>query len=166
MYIRKITLENIKAFSKFTWQLNKDEDPAGWHVLLGDNGAGKSTFIKSAALALLGVDQAYMTRIQFNSWIRKGGDLASIKLDICADKQFDQGGQTKGDFKVPLIFCLSDYPIKNIQGRFCNLILVVFHSSMVFVQICSECRVMSTAIQSLVASKQFLSKSSKTFSFL
>jgi hypothetical protein len=94
LYIRKITLENIKTFSKFTWQLEKDEDPAGWHVLLGDNGSGKSSFIKCAVLALLGVDEANKTRIAFESWISKGCDVGSVKLDICPAEGLDQWYET------------------------------------------------------------------------
>ncbi|MFT4927266.1 MAG: DNA repair exonuclease SbcCD ATPase subunit, partial [Phenylobacterium sp.] len=72
MYIHKIELEHIKSFNHFIWQLEKDEDPAGWHVLLGDNGAGKSSFIRAAALALIGIPEAHKTRTPFSEWVAKG----------------------------------------------------------------------------------------------
>ena len=66
MYIKKIELENIKSFKKFKWELDENEDPAGWHVLLGSNGAGKSTFIRSAAVALIGPIEALKSRAVFS----------------------------------------------------------------------------------------------------
>ncbi len=90
MYIKKIVLEHIKSFNQFTWQLDENEDPAGWHVLLGDNGAGKSSFIRSAALALIGKEEAYKTRLPFASWVTKGQDEGQIILDIVPDYSVDK----------------------------------------------------------------------------
>ncbi|MEN9868025.1 MAG: hypothetical protein RL748_3615, partial [Pseudomonadota bacterium] len=42
MHITKIELENIKSLAHFIWELGDADARAGWHVFLGDNGAGKS----------------------------------------------------------------------------------------------------------------------------
>ena len=101
MYIKKIEFENLKSFKKFSWQLSDTKDPAGWHVLLGDNGAGKSTFIKAVALALMGIDEANKTRQDFAEWVRKGEHEARIGLDITQDMDNDswtgKGNIKKGD---------------------------------------------------------------------
>jgi ABC-type cobalamin/Fe3+-siderophores transport system ATPase subunit len=34
-----------------TWTIENSQ-AAGWHVIIGDNGSGKSTFLRSIALAL------------------------------------------------------------------------------------------------------------------
>lgn len=89
MYITRIELENLKSFEKFTWQLSPDENPAGWHVLLGDNGSGKSTFIKSAALALLSKDEAYKVRQDLSAWVRQNQEAAFIRLTILPHEELD-----------------------------------------------------------------------------
>ncbi|MCP4131269.1 MAG: AAA family ATPase [bacterium] len=106
MYVRKIELENIKSFSKFTWQLEAGESPAGWHVLLGDNGSGKSTFIRSAALALMGPDEGNKTRQDFSKWIKKDRESGFIRLEIIQDRKRDswsgQGKQIKGNLNFSI----------------------------------------------------------------
>ncbi|WP_222938748.1 AAA family ATPase [Pantoea agglomerans] len=82
MYIRKIHLENIKSFRNFIWHLEDDENPVGWHVILGDNGSGKSTFIKSASLALLGTTDANRTKVPFGEWVKQGSSAGFIRLEI------------------------------------------------------------------------------------
>lgn len=69
MYIEKLTLKNIRNFKEFCWVLNDDEPRAGWHVLLGDNGAGKSTIIKTCVLPLLHGDDISALRADLNSWV-------------------------------------------------------------------------------------------------
>ncbi len=56
MHIRKITLHvhDIKIFDGFCRSLEADEPAAGWHVLLGDNGSGKSSVLRACAIALMG----------------------------------------------------------------------------------------------------------------
>lgn len=95
MYIRKIHLENIKSFKNFIWQLDDIEQAAGWHVLLGDNGSGKSTFIRCASLALLGVTDALKTRIPFGEWIQQGNNSAFIRLEIEHTKIDNWSGKGK-----------------------------------------------------------------------
>ncbi|MCK5817776.1 MAG: AAA family ATPase [Psychromonas sp.] len=89
MYIKKIELENIKSFKKFKWDLSENEDPAGWHVLLGKNGAGKSTFIRSAAVALIGPIEALKSRAVFSDWVRKGEESGFIRIEITQDSMLD-----------------------------------------------------------------------------
>jgi AAA15 family ATPase/GTPase len=61
----------------------------GWHVLIGDNGAGKSSIIRSIALALIGELQAQGLTPNWNDWLSKNSDNGSIKLELVMDKQFD-----------------------------------------------------------------------------
>lgn len=80
MYVKKIELENIKTFKRFAFELDQDEDPAGWHVILGNNGAGKSTFIRAAAVGLMGPQEAIKSRHTFSEWVNKGAESESLRI--------------------------------------------------------------------------------------
>ena len=62
MYIESIKIDNIRSIRHFEM---KFENPAGWHVVIGDNGAGKSTFVKAVSLALVGAEKAIYLRQDF-----------------------------------------------------------------------------------------------------
>ncbi|HIF9467386.1 TPA: AAA family ATPase [Photobacterium damselae] len=101
MYIKKIELENVKSFKRFKWELSEEENPAGWHVLLGKNGSGKSSFIRSAAVALIGPVEALKSRTSFSDWVRKGEESGFIRIELIQDSQHDlwavKGKQNKNN---------------------------------------------------------------------
>lgn len=79
MYIQKAEIKNIRSIVDFEIEF---KNPAGWHVLIGDNGAGKSTIIRSLALALVGEKQAQGLRADWEDWLNKYEKKGSIKLQI------------------------------------------------------------------------------------
>jgi predicted ATP-binding protein involved in virulence len=79
MYINKVSIRDIKSISSFEMDFDK---PAGWHVLIGDNGAGKSSIVRSIALALIGPTDAQALRLPLITWIQKGKDNAEVSLMI------------------------------------------------------------------------------------
>lgn len=99
MYVKKIELENIKTFKRFSFELDQDEDPAGWHVILGNNGAGKSTFIRAAAVGLMGPQEAIKSRHTFYEWLNKGTESALIRMELIQDRFLDNWAQ-KGKQQV------------------------------------------------------------------
>jgi hypothetical protein len=87
MYIRRALIRNIRSIAELEWE---PEDPgAGWHVILGDNGAGKSSFLRSLALALIGPDEARAAGQDWNSWLRGGKDFGLVRIDIVRDIKYD-----------------------------------------------------------------------------
>lgn len=56
MYIRKVEVEDIKGIHHFVMDFTKCSK-AGWHVLIGDNGSGKTTILRVAAMGLLGPEE-------------------------------------------------------------------------------------------------------------
>jgi hypothetical protein len=86
MYIQKVHIENIRSIYQFEMEFKK---PAGWHVLIGDNGSGKSTIIQAISLALIGPEDIYAVRPNLNEYLRKGANLGSISLSISMDKDYD-----------------------------------------------------------------------------
>jgi predicted ATPase len=61
----------------------------GWHVILGDNGSGKTSFLRALSLALLGPEEAIAARQDWNAWIRHNTRKASVSIDVVADYEFD-----------------------------------------------------------------------------
>lgn len=93
MYIKEVKIENIRSVGKFEM---KFDQPAGWHVLIGDNGAGKSTIVRSIALALLNQDDIQATREDWEHWLNRDKQEGFIQLTIVPDKKYD-GGLTRDD---------------------------------------------------------------------
>lgn len=87
MYIDSIKIDNIRSIHHFEM---KFANPAGWHVVIGDNGAGKSTFVKAVSLALVGAENAIYLRQDFKKWIRIGSGIEEekkIELGIIRDNR-------------------------------------------------------------------------------
>lgn len=92
MYIKQITLKNIRGFANLQFDLSRpDGKYAGWTVFTGDNGSGKSTLLKAIAIGLVGKDTARSLQPSFHRWIRDGAGNAeaSIQLAIVRDKDDD-----------------------------------------------------------------------------
>jgi len=67
MFIQRVVIKNIKSIKHLT--LDFDNPINGWHVLLGKNGAGKSTILKAISLCFLGVKDGYALKQNFKNWI-------------------------------------------------------------------------------------------------
>lgn len=89
MYLGKVQLENIRGFEEFAWEVPAGEE-AGWHVLLGDNGCGKSTVLKAIALALIPARDHPALLEDWSRWPRRGStEAASIELELRKDAEVD-----------------------------------------------------------------------------
>lgn len=86
MHLRKVEISQVRSLASFTWALGRHEPTAGWHVLLGDNGAGTSTVLQACALALLGPTQAPGLRQPWGSWVRHGATQARVALSVVPDE--------------------------------------------------------------------------------
>lgn len=86
MYITSLTIRNIRSIEYLKISL-EDSECAGWHVILGANGAGKSSVIRSIALALIGPKEAVALRQSWDTWLRRGAREASIKITIRPDQE-------------------------------------------------------------------------------
>ena len=52
MYIKKISIKNIRTFDEVDIDLNNNSKEPDWVMILGDNGVGKSTLLRSITLGL------------------------------------------------------------------------------------------------------------------
>lgn len=87
MYIRKVWIENVRGFGADEHRVKLDlERPdgtfAGWTVVAGRNGAGKSTFLKALALAVAGPTAARSLEASFAGWIRAGESQGYMGVEL------------------------------------------------------------------------------------
>ncbi|MDZ7897676.1 MAG: AAA family ATPase [Arcicella sp.] len=85
MYIKHLAIENLKSISKFEMDFPK---PAGWHVIIGDNGAGKTSVAQGVALGLNGSEESAF-KIDWERFVKKNQTHTSINMNIfLADNDF------------------------------------------------------------------------------
>lgn len=75
MYIQKVIIENIRSISHFEMDF---PNPAGWHVLIGDNGTGKTTILRAIGAALIGDIYAN----DESSWIKMNEEKGEAILNF------------------------------------------------------------------------------------
>lgn len=84
MYIQTIQIENVRCFENVDLDLTRpDGSPlAGWTVLAGRNGSGKSTFLKAIALAAVGYNRAQALDVGFATWSRDGQAKGFVHIEL------------------------------------------------------------------------------------
>jgi predicted ATPase len=102
MYIQEIKIKNIRSIE---WLDIKFPKPyRGWNVIIGDNGSGKSTFVRAVALGFIGPKEAPALRLNWKSWLSKSNDEGLIRLDVVQNQEHDKvsgKGKTKENHPIP-----------------------------------------------------------------
>ena len=93
MHVQRLILRNVRSIREFDLHLRLQEWP-GWHVILGDNGSGKSTMVRALALALMGQSNAHATREDWSRWITNGEKSGLIDVRL---RHHDEDGWTGQD---------------------------------------------------------------------
>lgn len=91
MHLRHIDIRNIRTAGEFQWEC---ESTAGWHVILGDNGAGKSSVLRAIALALVGPDEAGALRQTWADWLRRDSAGGHVNINLVAHREWDRDSGT------------------------------------------------------------------------
>jgi predicted ATP-binding protein involved in virulence len=86
MHITSVEIENIKSIQKLRWEVPAGQE-AGWHVIIGDNGSGKTTFLKSIAVALVGEREALKLPEIWRKWVRIGEKKGVVRLELAKLKE-------------------------------------------------------------------------------
>ena len=81
MHIRAIQIRNVRSLRSHRWSFARTKC-AGWHVVLGDNGSGKSSFLRAIALALVGAGRAEGLRQSWNDWLTHGEQEGEVRLKL------------------------------------------------------------------------------------
>lgn len=112
MYIQSLALGDIKAFKKLSLDFKRStpgaDEYAGLTVLVGGNSSGKSTLLKSIAMAASGPTTANQQLISPVGWIRHGATKGQIDLHIIKEEKdkFREGGRSPSaeSFSAALVF--------------------------------------------------------------
>jgi hypothetical protein len=102
MYIKQVKIQNIRSIESFEMNF---EQPAGWHVIIGDNGAGKSSVVRAIALTLLNLTDINASSQDWSEWLKNGSKQGSVDLSIERT-----GGTDKKPVQNRLTIEKSDYP--------------------------------------------------------
>jgi predicted ATP-binding protein involved in virulence len=89
MYIRSIKIKNIRSIKDFNLNFSPN-NYAGWHVIIGDNGSGKSTVAKSIALGLIGMSEAQGLREDWNNWLRQKCKQGRVDMTLLHNNASDK----------------------------------------------------------------------------
>jgi energy-coupling factor transporter ATP-binding protein EcfA2 len=89
MYLKKILVANVRSIERIDWEIDLERAP-GWHVIIGDNGAGKSSLLRAIALALVGPTEAMALRQDWSTWLRGGEEQGSIDLWLSVTQAYDK----------------------------------------------------------------------------
>lgn len=88
MHITSFEIENVRSIQKLKWSAPKKA--AGWHLILGDNGSGKSSVLRAIALSLIGEDGVSGLRLPPESLLRRGASAGAIQVTVSKDDDWDQ----------------------------------------------------------------------------
>jgi hypothetical protein len=111
VYVTNVEMSNVRGFrdgsQKVDLSLSRSgSSPAGWTVIAGRNGAGKTTFFRAIALVLAGPFAARSLQESFRGWIREGADSAIVSVEVAFDSEVDRFEKTgrlpKSRFSVGL----------------------------------------------------------------
>ena len=97
MHVERLTIENLRSIRSFKLDLGRT-DSAGWHVILGDNGAGKSTAVRALALALMGPANSQAARQVWSRWLTTGHTSGHVAVTFSGhgeDKWTGKGNTSK-----------------------------------------------------------------------
>jgi predicted ATPase len=97
MYLKSASIQHIKGLSGVELRFDEQSLP-GWHVILGDNSAGKTTLIRAIALAFVGEKDAAALREDWSRWIAHGQTTARVTLELRFDMAWDTA---TGNGRVP-----------------------------------------------------------------
>jgi hypothetical protein len=106
MYISRVRLENIRGFSghrNVDLTLTRpDGSHAGWTVLAGRNGSGKTSLLRAMALTIGGIGIAPSLIPDFRTWMTVGSQASIAQLGITVAPEDFQAGEGQRASSVTL----------------------------------------------------------------
>ena len=104
MYISHVRIDRIGCFQSGEQGVDldlrrPDGTMAGWTVITGHNGAGKSTFLRAVALAVAGARESVRLQESAAGWIRRGEQSGVVRLTL-APEAHDGAGNAADDTRL------------------------------------------------------------------
>src|SRR4030042_1079759 len=116
MYIKKIFLKNIRSFEEFTLEFEKSSSSV---LIVGDNGEGKSTLLRSIAMGLCDESSAAaLFRELRGRFVRRGKKKEDTFIDLYLSNGSEQS------FIIETKYCSLK---KSIGGSLENLTQTIYH---------------------------------------
>jgi energy-coupling factor transporter ATP-binding protein EcfA2 len=88
MYIKRIYLKNIRCFKELSLDLTCPAEGCRWMMILGPNGVGKTTILRSIAIGLCDETSAYGLLSEWGGIVRNGCDEGVIEMDVIQKGMF------------------------------------------------------------------------------
>ncbi|MBN1935938.1 MAG: AAA family ATPase [Anaerolineae bacterium] len=92
MYLKKITLKNIKCFNELSINFTEKHQARLWTTLFGENGLGKSTLLQAIGVVLAGPSAVRELLPVAEGWVRRGEPYGEIEAELL---------WTEGDTLIP-----------------------------------------------------------------
>ncbi len=89
MHLKSVSISELRAFRTLYWDLGSGE-LNGWHVIIGDNGSGKTTFMRAISLALCGMREIQALREDWKTWLRETDATGHVAIAVSDDCRYDR----------------------------------------------------------------------------
>lgn len=119
MHVQRLSVRNIRSIDRLDLRL-APEELAGWHVILGDNGAGKTALVRALAVALIGEANAHASRQDWSHWLSAGRDSGLISVQLkphACDGWTGSGRRGRGPVKFSVGISLANNGGTDRQAR-------------------------------------------------
>ncbi|RMG16971.1 MAG: DUF2813 domain-containing protein [Bacteroidetes bacterium] len=108
MYITQVEIQHIRSIQSLNIKFPEDR-LSGWHVIIGDNGAGKSSLVRAIAMALVGPYEIKALRINPRDFLRQGSTEGHCVIWVQQHQDYDRPSgkgksQSKWDFPAGIGF--------------------------------------------------------------
>ena len=100
MHVLQLKIKNVRSLRDLDLDLRKDKESSGWHVILGDNGSGKSTVVRALALAFIGHENAMAARQDWSKWLsygKKSGHISCVLSQHRKEDRWSGKGRTSDE---------------------------------------------------------------------
>lgn len=88
VHLRHIHMSNLRSIRELEWAFEVGAEP-GWHVVLGNNGSGKSSVLRAVAHTLL--RQRGSLRQDTRRWVRRSATQGEVRLEFSGAEYFEMG---------------------------------------------------------------------------
>lgn len=121
MHIKKIEITNIRNIEKLVWELPDGHELAGWHVLIGDNGSGKTTILRAIAWGLIGIVR-FAALPYAHNMLRYNQESGNIQLNLIPHTEYDSIEEliNKQELEIKIEIHNQGRSVKQIQPAFAD----------------------------------------------